>query len=214
MIEGKQGKVWATITESPNNPKPHSYETSHPVNINVDHSRSKIYHMMGGPTSAPSESAKTSPSNKQMNQPSHEYGASFNNAEPSGPEVGSASADMNPSMSKMQSPSGVPSIRPIISEAPPSSLQYATANANVMPIPANMNIANEGVSDTGADADNSTLQFLEWQDGSKYYGHVLHGKRHGKGIFVWPDGTRYDGQWFENEMHGKGTLFLLSGNRR
>lgn len=120
---------------------------------------------------------------------------------------------MDPNMTKLQNGSAVPSIRPIISEAPPSSNQYATANAQIVPI-ATMNGPNgEGVVDTGDDPEKPMVQFLEWQDGSKYYGHVLEGKRHGKGIFVWPDGTRYDGHWFENEMHGKGTLLLLAGSR-
>lgn len=137
---------------------------------------------------------------------------SFNAAEIA--EAGaSASPNMDPNMTKLQNGAAVPSIRPIISEAPPSSLQYAAANAQIVPI-ATMNGPNgEGVVDTGDDPEKPTVQFLEWQDGSKYYGHVLDGKRHGKGIFVWPDGTRYDGHWFENEMHGKGTLLLLAGSR-
>merc|ERR1719447_1187648 len=71
MIEGKQGKVWATINESPNN-QPSTFEASRPVtfqaphtttaisvpvNISFDHSRSKIYQMSNdGSNLTPSES--------------------------------------------------------------------------------------------------------------------------------------------------------------
>jgi len=219
-LRGAPGKQ--AITESPNN-QPNSFEASRPVtfqaphsttaisvpvNISVDHSRSKIYQMSGDATNlAPSEvSANSSKPNP--------YAQTFQMPEAPNTDAGAtASATMDPSMVKVQSPPSMPSIRPIISEAPPSSHQYATANAQIMPVPsAATNVNNEGVADTGDDADKKpTVQFLEWQDGSKYYGHVLNGERHGKGIFVWPDGTRYDGHWFENEMHGKGTLLLLAG---
>jgi len=222
---GKQGKLWATISDSPNQ-NPNAFDASRPVtfqgaphtttaisvpvNISVDHSRSKIYQMTGDANIAPPEAMANG-----AQKPNTPFAApqSFNPAEKA--EAGaSVSPNMDPNMTKLQqNGASVPSIRPIISEAPPSSLQYATANAQIVPI-ATMNGPNgEGVVDTGDDPEKPTVQFLEWQDGSKYYGHVLDGKRHGKGIFVWPDGTRYDGHWFENEMHGKGTLLLLAGSR-
>lgn len=228
-LPGKQGKIWATITESPNHQNPNAFEASRPVtfhpahtttainvpvNISVDHSRSKIYQMASDSASLAASDAGMANPKQSSNTPFGVAPHTFNIAELSNTDAG-APASADPIMvTPMQQPTNVPSIRPIISEAPPSSCQYATANAQIVPI-AGMNGANnEGVADTGDDQqEKATVQFLEWQDGSKYYGHVFNGKRHGKGIFVWPDGTRYDGHWFENEMHGKGILLLLAGSR-
>lgn len=227
---GKQGKVWATISESPNQnsnafdaSRPVTFQGAHtttaisvPVNISVDHSRSKIYQMSPDSANiAPPEVLMASGAPK----PSTPFGVAsasqggFNMAEPTTAEAGAAAGNVIGDMNKVQSTPNIPSIRPIISEAPPSSVQYATANAQIVPIAATNGAASEGVVDTGDNAEKGSVQFLEWQDGSKYYGHVQNGKRHGKGIFVWPDQTRYDGHWFENEMHGKGTLLLLAGSR-
>merc|ERR1719320_1249057 len=104
MIEGKQGKVWATITESPNN-QPNSFEASRPVsfqaphsttaisvpvNISVDHSRSKIYRMSNDANIAPPEAmASGAP------KPNTQFAApqSFNAA-----EIAEAGASVSPNM--------------------------------------------------------------------------------------------------------------------
>lgn len=44
-------------------------------------------------------------------------------------------------------------------------------------------------------------------NGSRYEGYKLNGKRHGKGKFTFEDGSIYDGMWKENKMNGFGTLF-------
>jgi hypothetical protein len=50
-----------------------------------------------------------------------------------------------------------------------------------------------------------------WEDGTKYVGEVIEGKRHGKGTILWPDGTRYIGTFRNNMRHGPGTMILPDG---
>lgn len=164
----------------------HTTAINVPVNISVDHSRSKVYQMMNdnaGEVATATQTFKQQPTFK---------------ADPSKTVAGDAgNADLSPNAS----------IRPIISEAPPSAIQYSPANAQMIPV------AREGVAETGSvqSQESNSVQFLEWQDGSKYYGSIVNGSRHGKGIFIWSNGSRYDGEWFNNEMHGSGTLLLVSG---
>jgi len=93
---------------------------------------------------------------------------------------------------------------PVIAQIPTVRSENTVENARIL----------EGLSQTGAVGanttgdPNATVMFLEWADGSKYYGYVLNNKRCGKGVFVWPDGILYDGHWKNNEMHGDGTLLL------
>lgn len=41
-----------------------------------------------------------------------------------------------------------------------------------------------------------------YENGAKYEGQKLNGKRHGKGTFYYNDGSKYVGDWAENKMHG------------
>jgi hypothetical protein len=41
-------------------------------------------------------------------------------------------------------------------------------------------------------------------DGGKYYGPLVDGKLHGKGILVWPNGARYEGGFEKGLLSGKG----------
>ena len=48
----------------------------------------------------------------------------------------------------------------------------------------------------------------------RYIGQYLHGKKHGKGVFVWPDGRKYDGDWAEGRRHGRGRFTNGAGETR
>lgn len=61
-------------------------------------------------------------------------------------------------------------------------------------------------------AENQPQQKTQiWEDGTKYQGSVVNGKRHGKGTITWPDGSRYVG-YFKNDLrNGPGTMTLPDG---
>lgn len=40
---------------------------------------------------------------------------------------------------------------------------------------------------------------FSWQNGMKFKGTYVHGKRNGQGIFSWPDGKRCEGTWKDGE---------------
>ena len=52
----------------------------------------------------------------------------------------------------------------------------------------------------------------QWADGSWYEGGVLHGLRHGHGVYS-SSGAQYEGAWVHGLRHGKGVLFY-DENRR
>ena len=43
-----------------------------------------------------------------------------------------------------------------------------------------------------------------WENGRKYVGKFIDGKRQGQGIMTHPDGAKYIGQWKDGLPHGKG----------
>lgn len=47
-----------------------------------------------------------------------------------------------------------------------------------------------------------------YDDGTKYVGEKLFGKRHGKGTYYYKEGYKYEGHWEEDNMSGYGTLWL------
>jgi hypothetical protein len=56
-------------------------------------------------------------------------------------------------------------------------------------------------------------------DGRRYYGEVLNGRPHGRGVMEWPDTqpptqvARYEGDYHHGVMHGRGVLLFRNGNR-
>lgn len=54
---------------------------------------------------------------------------------------------------------------------------------------------------------------LVWQDGTRYYGGLNHGKQHGYGVITWPDGTKYEGEFNQGNRQGKGVLTLPDGRQ-
>ena len=56
----------------------------------------------------------------------------------------------------------------------------------------------------------SIYQFVteQYDDGTRYEGEKLIGKRHGKGVYYYKEGYRYEGGWTEDQMSGFGVLWL------
>ena len=53
---------------------------------------------------------------------------------------------------------------------------------------------------------------VTYEDGSKYIGDILDGKRHGQGTYSWPDGRKYVGAFEKNRASG-GWLFKTADKR-
>ena len=60
-------------------------------------------------------------------------------------------------------------------------------------------------------AVESVTKTLVWQDGTRYVGGVVDGKRSGKGTIFWQDGTRFVGQFEDDMRNGTGTMILPDG---
>ena len=63
------------------------------------------------------------------------------------------------------------------------------------------------------DVDSSLVSVYQqvsevYEDGTKYVGEKLFGKRHGKGTYYYKLGYKYEGSWEEDNMSGYGTLWL------
>jgi len=41
-----------------------------------------------------------------------------------------------------------------------------------------------------------------WEDGSKYEGNYVEGRKHGKGTYTWNDGSVFTGDWVDNNING------------
>jgi hypothetical protein len=54
--------------------------------------------------------------------------------------------------------------------------------------------------------EEKELREINYDDGSKYIGDIVNGKRHGQGAYIWPDGRKYVGG-FENNRATGGWLF-------
>ncbi len=57
----------------------------------------------------------------------------------------------------------------------------------------------------------SAVQERVLEDGSRYSGDFVDGKRHGTGANTFPNGVRYEGQWVNDEPHGMGVMILPCG---
>ena len=54
---------------------------------------------------------------------------------------------------------------------------------------------------------------IEWNNGDRYEGAMVAGRKQGKGIFTWRDGQRYEGEWADDMINGNGTLQYTNGDR-
>lgn len=55
------------------------------------------------------------------------------------------------------------------------------------------------------------VETIRYDDGRVYVGHVVNGKRHGKGKQTWPSGDTYEGDFTNNIIHGKGKYTYSNG---
>lgn len=49
-------------------------------------------------------------------------------------------------------------------------------------------------------------------NGAKYTGELLDGRKDGLGEQIWQDGSRYDGQWKDDQANGFGKMIHADGN--
>jgi hypothetical protein len=49
-------------------------------------------------------------------------------------------------------------------------------------------------------------------DGSRYIGDILDGKRHGQGTYIWPNGDKYVGEWI-NDIAIGGWFYKTNGHK-
>src|SRR5690606_11179031 len=66
-----------------------------------------------------------------------------------------------------------------------------------------------GISTTGTPAAQgqvTTSEVHTRDDGSRYSGSLLNGKKHGRGLYMWPNGDSYEGDWVEDVMSGEGVF--------
>ena len=50
-----------------------------------------------------------------------------------------------------------------------------------------------------------------YDNGDRYEGEFLDGKRHGSGRYFFSDGNSYSGEWFEDLPHNYGTYYFTNG---
>ena len=68
------------------------------------------------------------------------------------------------------------------------------------------------VGDVDSNEQENGFGSFYWDNGDRYVGNWLHGKRHGTGKFTWPDGSCYDGEWKADERHGRGKYTFNDGS--
>lgn len=52
-----------------------------------------------------------------------------------------------------------------------------------------------------------------YEDGSRYFGDLLGGQRHGHGIYTFPDGAKYLGEFQYDRCHGHGAFSFATGDK-
>ncbi|MBN1254353.1 MAG: hypothetical protein JXA50_03690 [Deltaproteobacteria bacterium] len=62
------------------------------------------------------------------------------------------------------------------------------------------------------DHQRETTYKITYEDGSKYLGGILDGKRHGQGTYTWPSGDKYVGEWINNRAIG-GWFYKTTGRK-
>ena len=50
--------------------------------------------------------------------------------------------------------------------------------------------------------EEKEVREINYDDGSKYIGEIVNGKRHGQGAYIWPDGRKYVGGFKNNRATG------------
>ena len=52
-----------------------------------------------------------------------------------------------------------------------------------------------------------------YENGDKYVGQLINGKRQGKGTMTYADQTSYEGEWYNNLKNGQGVQTFISGDK-
>lgn len=53
---------------------------------------------------------------------------------------------------------------------------------------------------------------IDWKNGDRFEGHMLHGKRIGPGRFAFGDGQIHEGEWVDDRLQGKGHIRYANGD--
>lgn len=69
-----------------------------------------------------------------------------------------------------------------------------------------------GPAKTDGSGAASGVSKIDWQNGDRYEGMLVAGKKHGQGIFIWGDGKRYEGEWANDAINGRGKLIYTNGD--
>ena len=64
-----------------------------------------------------------------------------------------------------------------------------------------------------SNSNRNGLQTKIYNNGDKYVGDFVDGKRTGKGTYTWVSGNKYAGDFIDNKRTGKGTYTWVSGNK-
>lgn len=60
--------------------------------------------------------------------------------------------------------------------------------------------------------ENLVFTIQTYQNGRRYEGMTLNGKKHGHGKLIFEDAAYYEGQFKQDKMNGKGTLYYEVGH--
>jgi serine/threonine protein kinase len=54
---------------------------------------------------------------------------------------------------------------------------------------------------------------IDWNNGDRFDGNLVRGRKEGKGRFTWSNGQTYSGDWSNDQPNGRGTFLFANGNR-
>ena len=61
--------------------------------------------------------------------------------------------------------------------------------------------------------NTSKEQTINYDNGNKYVGEVVNGKRNGQGTMYYADGGKYEGNWKDGNRYGQGTFYWADGGK-
>ncbi|MFZ5601311.1 MAG: hypothetical protein ACOY7J_02565, partial [Pseudomonadota bacterium] len=63
---------------------------------------------------------------------------------------------------------------------------------------------SSGITAAKVKPETSASEVHTLEDGSRYSGDLVNGKKEGQGLYVWANGDTYEGQWQNDVMSGDG----------